>query len=297
MNGRLMMACCVLSCLATAGGEACAQEDGSLGAVYARLLMLSSTEDISTSSFRSDNGVAFDKFSLPYEVFRLDITDRLSLSGIVRGGYLKVKGGDDDDGLTTRSRLDIFSAVSGLVGRYHISDEIAVKNGVELGYARMRNRIFLLDHASGYKYRGDMRSHNGLVIPMVGVEYANELDGGDRIHAEGSISWMYVSSFNTNNRPVNIRNENAGSWSLSGEYTFGDAYRLLGWPMDVMVSNKLGGFYGAGYREIDMGFMNNTELATGTRIRVLNRNYNVRVGIGYLMNDNGRGISLVIRMN
>lgn len=58
----------------------------SSGGTYARLLMLSSTEDISASSFRTDEGVSFDKFSLPYEMLHLDITDRLSLSGTVRGG-------------------------------------------------------------------------------------------------------------------------------------------------------------------------------------------------------------------
>ncbi|HEJ0404576.1 hypothetical protein I5M82_12275 [Serratia marcescens] len=295
MNGRLMMACCVLSCLAAAGGEACAQEDGSLGAEYARLLMLSSTDDISASSFRTHDGVTFSKFSLPYEVFRLELTDRLSLSGTVRGSYLKVKGTDDDEGMATR--WDMFSAVSGLVGRYSVSDSVAIKSGIELGYAYMRNRISFGGHAPDDEYRWDMTSRNGLVAPMLGIEYANGLDNGDRIHAEGSLSWMHVSSFSTNSRLINIHNEKAGTWSLLGEYTFGDVYRLLGWPMDVIASNKLGGFYGKGYRDIDMGFMNNTELATGTRIRFFNQNYDVRVGVGYLINDNGQGISLVMRMN
>lgn len=297
MNGRLMMACCVLSCLATAGGEACAQEDGSLGAGYARLLMLSSTDDISASSFRTHDGVAFSKFSLPYEMFRTELTDRLSLSGTVRGSYLKVKGTDEDEGMATRFRWDIFSAVSGLVGRYHVSDNVAIKSGIELGYAYMRNRISLGGHATDDEYRLDMTSRSGLVAPMLGIEYANGLDNGDRIHAEGSLSWMNVSSFSTNNRLMNIHNEKAGTWSLLGEYTFGDVYQLLGRSMDVVASNKLGGFYGKGYRDIDMGFMNNTELATGTRIKIFNRNYDVRVGVGYLINDNGQGVSLVMRMN
>lgn len=67
--------------------------------------------------------------------------------------------------------------------------------------------------------------------------------------------------------------------------------------MDVIASNKLGGFYGKGYRDIDMGFMNNAELAAGTRIRIFNQSYDMRVGVGYLISDNGQGISLVMRMN
>ncbi|KHO44729.1 hypothetical protein [Serratia marcescens] len=188
MNGRLMMACCVLSCLATAGSEACAQEGGSLGAGYARFLMLSSTDNISASSVRTHDGVTFSKFSLPYEMFRLELTDRLSLSGTFRGSYLKVKGTDEDEGMATRFRWDRFSAVSGLLGRYRVSDSVAIKSGVELGYAYMRNRISLSGHATEDKFRLDMTSRNGLVAPMLGIEYAHGVDNGDRIHAEGGLS-------------------------------------------------------------------------------------------------------------
>lgn len=297
MNNLLMTACCVLLGLAIAGGKVRAQEDGSLGAGYAKLLMLSSTDNISASSFRTYDGVTFSKFSLPYEMFRLELTDRLSLSSTVRGSYLKVKGTDEDEGMATRFRWDMFSAVSGLVGHYHVSDNVAIKSGIELGYVYMRNRISLGGHATDDEYRWDMTSRNGLVTPILGVEYTNGLDNGDRIHAEGSLSWMRVSPFSTNNHLMNIHNQKAGTWSLLGEYTFGDVYQLLGRSMDVVVSNKLGGFYGQGYRDIDMGFMNNIELTTGTRIKIFNQSYNVRVGAGYLINDNGQGMSLVMRMD
>ncbi|CAI2044161.1 Uncharacterised protein [Serratia marcescens] len=292
MDFRLMMTGCILTCFVAFAGLGRAKAENALGGTYARLLMLSSTEDISASSFRTDEGVRFDKFLLPYEMLHLDITDRLSLSGTVRGGYLKVKGQNDDDGSIIRLQWDIFSVVSGLVGRYHINDEVAMKGGVELGYVYMRNRYAFDD-----ENRLDMASQNGLIAPMLGIEYTNEVDNGDRLHIEGGLSWMHVSSFSTSNRLMNIHNEKAGSWSLRGEYTFDGVYRLLSRPMDVIVSNNLGGFYGKGYRDIDMGFMNNTELATGSRVRIFGRSYGVRVGVGYLVNDKGHGVSLVMRMN
>ncbi len=85
MNGRLMMVCCVLSCFTIAGGEVRAQEGSSLGTEYARLLMLSLADDIRVSPLRIHDGVAPSKFSLLYEMFRLELADRLSLSGTVRG--------------------------------------------------------------------------------------------------------------------------------------------------------------------------------------------------------------------
>ncbi|WP_419236890.1 hypothetical protein [Serratia fonticola] len=78
MNIRLRVAYCVFPCLAFFAPAVFA-ENVSLNSEYAKLLMLSSTEDISASSFHSDEGMQFSKFSLPYVVFNVDMTDRFSL--------------------------------------------------------------------------------------------------------------------------------------------------------------------------------------------------------------------------
>lgn len=89
----------------------------------------------------------------------------------------------------------------------------------------------------------------------------------------------------------------AGTWSFRTEYRFADVFDIAGSPVDILLSEQPGGFWGRGYRDIDFGFITETGIATEVPVPVGGTTYRLRLGAGWLVNDTGTGTSVILGLN
>lgn len=269
-----------------------------LNAGYVKLLATSLTDDISASKLNVDE-LNYEKYSLPYQLKNLYVTDNYIFSIQLKGNYLKVKSSlvNIDSVGNLRARWDIFSTSISPKVTYQINERLSLENELEFGYANMNNKSSFQGSQQMKKALRDERLldwnvNSFHITPKIKLKNTNKLDNNDEINIYGQVSYMFANGFR-NEKKINV-NSNTGTWSVGGEYIMTDLISLNGINFNLILSNDIGGFYGNGYRDLSFGFINNTSLALETPINVYDNEVKVRTGIGYLSSDNAHGIALIL---
>lgn len=275
--------------------------DKALTAGYAKLIALSSTNDISASTLHSD-GLEYSKYSLPYTFKNIYNEGDYSFNIQIRGNYLKVKSDviDINSSNTLRSRWNILNLTTSPQITYNIDKNLSLEGEIELGYSNMKNTSSFHgedDIKIGLREEKlldwDINAVN--ITPKIGIVNKNTLNNGDKIKLHTHVSYMFMESVG-NKSDIKINN-NIGTWSTGGEYTITNAFAIKDNPFDIIVSNDIGGFYGNSYRDLSFGFINNTSLALETPIDINNTEFKIKVGLGYLYSDNAHGMTFIIGIN
>lgn len=274
--------------------------DDSLNAGYAKLLALSSTDDISASSLTADKA-RYAKYSLPYRFDELYKDSDYTLSLLLRGNYLTVKPEKtslESQG-TFHPRWDIMSVTASPQIAYNINESLTLESELEFGYAYMSNKSTFHGNAEtkDVLYREGLLgwSTNTLhITPKIGLSNVYELDNSDEITIRGHLAYMFMKGVK-NEKKLNI-NSNTGIWSAGAEYAIPDIFRFRNTPFSLIISNDIGGFYGRYYRELSFGFINTTALALEAPVDFYDNNVKVKIGIGYLSSDNAEGMTLLFEI-
>ncbi|WP_140182637.1 hypothetical protein [Providencia stuartii] len=278
-----------------------ALSDKALTAGYAKLIALSSTNDISASTLYSD-GLDHSKYSLPYTFKNIYTDGDYAFNIQIRGNYLKVKSEviDIDSSNSLRSRWDILNLTTSPQLTYSINKNYSLEGELELGYSNMQNKSSFYgedDVKAGLREAKllDWDINTLHITPKIGIVNKNTLSNGDNISLHTSIAYMFMESIG-NKSNIKISN-NIGIWSAGGEYTMTNAFDIKGKPFDIIVSNDIGGFYGNSYRDLSFGFINNTSLALETPININNTEFKIKAGVGYLSSDNAHGVTFIVGIN
>lgn len=279
-------------------GEAEAAND--LSGIYSRLAMLSVSEDINASSFRGE-GVSYYRYSLPWRTGAEALTESLSVSGIAGAKWLDVRGSGADNGcVTLHPRWTVAALTGGIELTWMVNDSLGLDAGLNTGVIKMQNRSTLTGqiNESDYLY---LREEGVLpwsawmvsVSPSLGIKYRERQSGGDEITLQGGVSWLALLPAGGEKE---VMKNGAGTWSLRAEYRFSNIFSLKGAPVDLLLSEQPGGFWGKGYRNIDFGFISETALAAEYPLNFSGVQFRLRVGVGWLKNDKGDGISLILNI-
>ncbi|HAT4910560.1 TPA: hypothetical protein I9742_000073 [Serratia marcescens] len=208
-----------------------------------------------------------------------------------------------DDG---QSLLTPRWSVSSLVGSGHLSQAInaslTLNYGGSIGLLKFENRSHLSGALSQEAYSQLKKS--GIVgatsdilqvSPSTGVTYQYRRMNGDTLTLDGRLSWHALFPVGGERGSVKA-GADTGTWSLRAEYRFAQVFQVAATPVDILLSEQPGGFWGKGYRDIDFGFISETALAAEAPVRVFGSAYRVRVGAGWLKNDKGTGMSIIVNL-
>lgn len=277
--------------------------ESALARAFTKLALLSVSDDINAASFRSE-GMRYTRYSLPWQFDALPLADNLSLVSRVQMNWLDVHGDDfrDDNQLLLTPRW----SVSSLVGSGHLSQAInaslTLNYGGSVGLLRFKNRSRLSEnwHQENDTYARSMglvgaTSDILQVSPSTGVTYQYRRMSGDTLTLDGRLSWHALFPVGGERGSVKA-GADTGTWSLRAEYRFAQAFQVATTSVDILLSEQPGGFWGKGYRDIDFGFISETALAAEAPVRVFGSAYQVRIGAGWLKNDKGTGMSIIVNL-
>lgn len=273
---------------------------------YTKIALLSASDDINAASFRSEE-IRYTRYSLPWQFEALPLTDNLSLISRVRVNWLDVRSVEaidySDDG---QSLLTPRWSASSLVGSGHLSQAInaslTLNYGGSVGLLRLKSRSRLSEnwHHENDTYARSMglvgtTSDILQVSPSTGATYQYRRMNGDALTLDGRLSWHALFPVGGERDSVKA-GADTGTWSLRAEYRFAQAFQVAATPVDILLSEQPGGFWGKGYRDIDFGFISETALAAEAPVMVFGSACRVRVGVGWLKNDKGTGMSVIFNL-
>ncbi|EJC2626077.1 hypothetical protein MYG35_001194 [Escherichia coli] len=280
--------------------------DNELARAYTKLTLLSVSDDINAASFRSEE-IRYTRYSLPWQFDTLLLTDNLSWVSQMRVNWLDVRSVEaidySDDG---QSLLAPRWSVSSLVGSGHlsymVSESLVLNYGGDIGLLRFQNRSHLSgswgqEEHSVFKSTGLVGTTSDIlqVSPSTGVIYQYRRMNGDALTLDSRLSWRALFPVGGERDSVKA-GADTGTWSLRAEYRFAQVFQAAATPVDILLSEQPGGFWGKGYRDIDFGFISETALAAEAPVRVFGSVYRVRVGAGWLKNDKGTGMSIIVNL-
>lgn len=280
--------------------------DNELAGVYTKLALLSASDDINAASFRSEE-IRYTRYSLPWQFEALPLTDNLSLVGRVRANWFDVHSVEaidyKDDG---QSLLTPRWSVSSLVGSgqlsYEVNESLALNYGGSVGFLRLKSRSRLSgnlsqEERSVYKNLGLAGATSDIlqISPSTGMTYQHRRTNGDALTLDGRVSWHALFPVGGDRDEIKA-GADTGTWSLRAEYRFAQAFHVAATPVDILLSEQPGGFWGKGYRDIDFGFISETALAAEAPVMAFGSAYRVRIGAGWLKNDKGTGMSFIVNL-
>ncbi|EOV5094267.1 hypothetical protein ACOA8Y_003757 [Serratia marcescens] len=280
--------------------------ESALAGTYAKLALLSVSDDINAASFRSEE-IRYTRYSLPWQFGALPLTDNLSWVSQMRVNWLDVRSVEAIDYSDYgQSLLTPRWSVSSLVGSGHFSQAISasltLNYGGSIGLLKFENRSHLSGALSQEAY--SQLKNSGIVgatsnilqvSPSTGVTYQYRRMNGDTLTLDGRLSWHALFPVGGERGSVKA-GADTGTWSLRAEYRFAQVFKVAATPVDILLSEQPGGFWGKGYRDIDFGFISETALAAEAPVRVFGSAYRVRVGAGWLKNDKGTGMSIIVNL-
>lgn len=266
---------------------------------YSKLLTLSSSNDISASTLHSE-GVDYNKYILPYVFENLYQYEDYAFSLGLKGSYLKVRLDPisiNDDNDIYYGRWDIFNVMVTPKVDYKLNQYVTLEGAVDLAYSKMVNNS---------KVRGSQEVKEGLTdnglldwdvntlhfAPEIGAKFKKAFDNNDELTFHSRISYMVLTGIDNNKSGVKV-DDNAGTWSTGASYLVSDALNIMEKDFDLLLSNRIGGFYGKGYRDLSFGFINSTEVAVETPLKIYGYDMKMKIGVGYLSSDNAHGTTLV----
>ncbi|WP_431295598.1 hypothetical protein [Rahnella sp. PAMC 25559] len=199
---------------------AASAEDSSLNGTYSKIMLLSSTQAINASSFKTSEKVHYSRYSLPLSTSELKVGEATSLSGWIRGGYLKVKAGDSltsEDGGKIALRWDAYSVSTGGIIKYAPSEHLVLNAGLGFGFIRMTDMTKFHEVSIAEKeiLKRDglfsWKTESLLLSPSLGGKYRYPIDNGDEITLSSEVSWNM--QYSLSRLPHDERNiVGAGIW-------------------------------------------------------------------------------------
>ncbi|RLM20821.1 hypothetical protein BIY29_14665 [Brenneria alni] len=276
-------------------------DDSDLKSSYAKLLDLSTVDDVSTSKLRADDGFNYSKIVIPYATDYYPLGGDSSAAWFIKAGFLEVKGDAipiDDSRFTPRWHA--LSIVTGPSFKYRIQERFNLVGKLGIGYSRLINDSpysgdSVIENALRDEKLLDWEIDAYIISPSIGIEYKKIFNSGDVFDVYTNLSFTHVSSFNNNNNDLKI-SDNSGSYSIKTDYTFTDVFHAFNRRINFVVSNKFGGFFGSNYRDLGFGFVNETQMAIEVPTDPFFKGNKMRIGIGYLYNDYAQGVSLVLSL-
>lgn len=266
---------------------------------YVKLLALSSTNDITASSLKDEDGLEYDKISIPYNFDNIYEYQDYTLSLGMRASYLKIKANSIN--LNSSEKFsplwEILSAVVAPKVSYKINDRLQLNTEIEFGYNRMENKSTLKgDDLSREEFINfgmlDWTINSISVTPKIGLNYNYFLKNQNEINLNGNIGYMFLSELD-DHKSIDI-NSQVGTWSIESAYIIKNAFDLNNKIIDLRLSNNIGGFYGQDYRALGFGFVNNSSVALEYPVRFYTNERKIRIGIGYLVNDYANGLTFIL---
>ena len=281
-------------------GSHSAYSDDEFKATYGKLLALSSTDDISASTFKDDDGMTYNKFSLPYSFDNLYVDGNYSFSLDLRFNYFTVATDTplSIDDSTLDLKYSIYNMVIAPRISYVFNENFVAEGKLEYGYSKMNNHS---------KFHGDELMHQNLVqgnvidwslstmhiTPHLGLNYFTKLNNHHDLAVKSAIGYMILSNFNQNKDDPKVSSR-VGTWSLEGEYTIPHAFHVWGKNLDLSFNNHIGGFYGDQYKELDFSWINNASVALKTPIQFFGQSKKLKTGLGYLAAEHAHGIMFIL---
>lgn len=279
-HGRMVVLTCG-TLLASAGAYGHEAEG-----MFAKLLSLQVSEDISASGLRGD-GDRYRKLSIPWHSDCLSGTKGVCTRVMTRGSYMDVKSDMGDGDLF---HWKAYGLSVGGDGTVKLSDTVSLRGGLSAGYSRIYNRSHIQEDV--YRYPVLDWKHKNVLF--VSPEFEGIMTVGDFSLRTGV---SFLSAFERSSETQDIGTW-AGSYFVRTEYTFRKTFSLAGRQGNIIVGNNTGGFYGAGYRD-DLGFsmVNETQLLADIPVARDSDTMYIRTGPGLLLADNGaRGVSFTFSL-
>jgi hypothetical protein len=280
-----------------------AYSDDELNSTYGKLLALSSTDDMSSSTLKNDEGLTYTKFSIPYSLEDLYVDGNYSFSLDFRLNYFTVEM--DTPLMFENNALDLKWSIYNIVVAprisYAFNENFLLEGKLEYGYSKMNNHSKfqgneILHQEFIRKNLTDWSLSSVHITPHLGLNYFKKLENNNDLAFKSAIGYMILSNLNQNKNDPKISNR-VGTWSLEGEYTLNDAFQLWGKNLDLSFSNQIGGFYGNQHKELGFGFINNTSVALKTPIRFLGQSRKLKTGLGYLAAEHTHGIMFILGLD
>lgn len=170
-----------------------------LNAGYSKLIALSATNDISASRLDTDEGLRYEKYTLPYEFKDIYTDGDYRFSVRVRGSYLKIKSDEENlDGIGHyRAKWNMLSFTTSPRVVKRINKNLNFESELEFGYTNMKNN-------STFKGDEEVKNlfyENGLlgwnintlhITPKIDITNSYVLDNHDEINFHGNIAYMLV---------------------------------------------------------------------------------------------------------
>lgn len=272
---------------------------------YTKIALLSASDDINAASFRTEE-IRYTRYSLPWQFEALPLTDNLSLISRVQVNWLDVRSVEAIDYNDGQLLLTPRWTVSSLVGSgqlsYAVSESLTLNYGGSVGLLRFKSRsgfsgVSSQEEQSALKSMGVVGATSDIlqVSPLTGMTYQHQRKNGDALTLDGRLSLHAL--FPVGGERDNVKaGADTGTWSLRAEYRFAQAFQVAATPVDILLWEQQGGFWGKGYRDIEFGFISETALAAEAPAMVFGSARRVRVGVGWLKNDKGTGISVIFNL-
>lgn len=257
------------------------------GGIYAKLLSLQVSEDISASGLRGD-GDRYRKLSIPWRSECLPVSENVCAGAWLRGSHMDVKSDMGDQELF---HWEAYGLSAGGDVTIKLSEYLSFRGGVGVGYSRIYNRSHIQDHTEWDNSALDWKHKN---VRFVSPEMEGIITFGDFSLRPG-ISFLSISECSSGLGDIDAR---TGSYSLRMAYTFRNAFSLMGQEGHIVVGNNTGGFYGAGHRD-DLGFsmVNETQILAAIPFARNGATTYIHTGPGLLLADNGaKGMSFTFSL-
>ncbi|MEI7114408.1 hypothetical protein [Serratia sp. TMDUHS_CL] len=283
--------------------------ESALAGAYTKMALLSVSNDINAASYRS-GAVKYSRYSLPWQSKARPLSENRSLAGGMRVSWLDVVDVRraieqyNHDGQTLFYHPRWSASSLNVNGQFlqDINQSLTLNYSGSIGLLKFENR----SHMSGTlgqeayslaKDKGMVGTTSDIlqVSPSTGVTYQYRRMNGDALTLDGRLSWHALFPVGGERDSVKA-GADTGTWSLRAEYRFAQAFLVAATPVDILLSEQPGGFWGKGYRDLNFGFISETALAAEAPVRVLGAAYRVRVGAGWLKNDKGTGMSIIVNL-
>jgi len=315
VTNQLRTARLSVACLAFVAAGAAAQTvrdriaGSGLGAGYAQMLDVASTQDLSAARYDvegDDSPLAIDIWRIPYESRPVALSPESDLHWRVAAGYATLKS---ELPLSLpplgEGRIDstwsAYSLTVGVLARVRLGNGFALVPALDVGVARLDNRAGYSGVAASLQPLLDgllfnWSTYASIATPSIGLDWRS--DGPRRrISVNSRVAWSRISSFDESDAVLRF-DESVASYSVRMDYAAPTNTRIFRRPLDWVASAGYAGFLGPN-RNV-LGFDSVAELGLGMEVPVRENAKNaerLRLGVSWLTGPGVRGwsVSLGVR--
>lgn len=247
-----------------------------LGAVYAGLLNLGASPDLSAASYH----VTGQEVDTDIDLLRVPLESPLAA---LPGGVLKWKAAGSYLRSSDVFPMDVppfapgaidstwttFGLTGGLFGEFPLGGGFTIAPGIDLNVARLESDA---DYSGGAKLLKpyvdgplfNWHTESFLAAPNLRLTWSRE-EAGHRIGVDGHASWSRITSFRESDSMLDFT-ETMGTYSLRADYAAPAGMTLLARPVDWVVLAGYSGFWGTNRNAL--GFETVAEVGAGIEVPV-----------------------------